>query len=52
MKHVLRLATFVTVALCFAVFLATLKPTVLSAVEAPGKPAHCRMVGFWCGDTP
>lgn len=52
MKHVLSLATFVTVALCFAVFLATMKPTVLSAVAAPNKPAHCRIIGFWCADMP
>jgi len=40
MKHALSLATFVMVALCFAVFLATMKPTPLSAVAAPSKPAH------------
>ena len=52
MKHVLSLATFVMVAQCFAAFLATMKPTVLSAIEAPSKPAHCTMVGLWCVGMP
>jgi hypothetical protein len=52
MKDALSLVTSVIIALCCAVFLTTMKPTVLSAVPAPNKPAHCRMVGFWCGGMP
>jgi hypothetical protein len=43
MKDVLSLVTFVMGALCFAVFLTTVKPDALSAVPAPRKPVHCKM---------
>ena len=52
MKDVLSLATFGIVALFFAVFLATMRPTDLSAVPAPNKSAHCKIVGFMCGGMP
>ena len=41
MKDVLSLVTFAIAALCFAVFVATVKP--LSGVVAPSKPEHCMM---------
>ena len=44
MKDVLTVATFVMGALCFAMFLITVKPGPLSAVPTPGKLAHCKMV--------
>ena len=43
MKHVLSVVTFVMVAMCFAMFLITVKADPLSAVPPPGKPAHCKM---------
>ena len=43
MKHVLSVVTFIMGALCFAMFLITLKPDPLSAVPSPGKPAHCKI---------
>jgi hypothetical protein len=42
-KHILTVVTFVTGALCFAMFLITVKPDPLSAVPQPGKPAHCKI---------
>lgn len=43
MKHVLTVVTFVMGALCFAMFLITVKPDPLTAVPSPGKPAHCKV---------
>ena len=43
MKHVLTVVTFVIGALCFAMFLITVRPDALSTVPSPGKPAHCRL---------
>ena len=43
MKDVLSVVTFIMGALCFAMFLITLKPDALSAVLSPGKPAHCKL---------
>ena len=43
MKHILTVVTFFMGALCFAMFLITVKPDPLSAVPPPGKPAHCEM---------
>jgi hypothetical protein len=43
MKHVLSVVTFVMVAMCFAMFLITVKADPLSAVPPPGKPAHCKL---------
>jgi hypothetical protein len=41
MKDVLSLVTFAIIALCFAVFVATVRP--LSAGPALGNPANCMM---------
>ena len=43
MKNVLSVVTFIMGALCFAMFLITLKPDATSAVPSPGKPAHCKL---------
>jgi hypothetical protein len=43
MKDILAVVTFVIGALCFAMFLITVKPDPLTAVPPPGKPAHCKM---------
>jgi hypothetical protein len=43
MKHVLTVVTFIMGALCFAMYLITVKPNQLSAVPPPVKPAHCKM---------
>jgi len=43
MKHTLTVVTFVVGALCFAIFMITLKPDPLSAVPQPSKPAHCKI---------
>jgi hypothetical protein len=43
MKHILTVVTFIVGALCFAIFLITVKPDPLSAVPQPGKPAHCKV---------
>ena len=40
MKHVLTVVTFIMGALCFAMYLITVKPNQLSAVPPPVKPAH------------
>ena len=40
MKDVLSAAAFAMKAVCFVVFLITLKPGPLSAVTAPDQPAH------------
>ena len=42
-KHTLTVVTFVVGALCFAMFMITVKPDPLSAVPQPGKLAHCKM---------
>jgi hypothetical protein len=42
MKDILSVVTFVMGALCFAMFLITVKPDPLSAVPTRGKPAHCK----------
>ena len=43
MKNVLSVVTFIMGALCFAMFLITLKPDAPSAVPPPGKPGHCKL---------
>jgi hypothetical protein len=43
MKHILTVVTFVVGALCFAMFMITVKSDPLSAVPQPGKPAHCKL---------
>ena len=43
MKDVLSVVTFVVGALCFAMFMITVKPDPLSAVPSPGKPARCKL---------
>jgi hypothetical protein len=43
MKHVLTAVTFIMGALCFAMFLITVKPDPPSAVPPPGNLAHCKM---------
>ena len=43
MKNVLSVVTFIMGALCFAMFLITLKPDATSAVPSPGKPARCKL---------
>ena len=43
MKDVLSVVTCIMGALCFAMFLITVKPDPLIAVPSPGKPAHCKM---------
>jgi len=42
MKYTLTVVTFVMGALCFAMFLITVKPDPLSAVPTRGKSAHCK----------
>ncbi len=41
MKNVLSLTTFAMVALCFVVFITTVKPDAISAVPASSKPEYC-----------
>ena len=43
MKDVLSVVTFAMGALCFAIFLLTMKPDGLISVKAPRKPAQCKM---------
>ena len=43
MKDVLSVVTFIMGALCFVMFLITLKPDAPSAVPSLGKPAHCKL---------
>ena len=43
MKDILTVVTFVMGALCFAMFLITVKPDPLSAVPTLVKPAHCKI---------
>jgi hypothetical protein len=43
MKDILAVVTFVIGALCFAMFLITVKPDPLSAVTSPGKPEYCEI---------
>jgi hypothetical protein len=43
MKDILSVVTFVMGALCFVVFLTTLKPDALSAVRPASRPAHCKV---------
>ena len=49
MKDVLSVVTFVMRALCFVVFLITVKPDALSA---PSKPRALQNSGFWCAGMP
>ena len=50
MKDVLSVVTFVMVALCFVVFLTTVKPD--APITAPSEPARCKMTTFWCAAMP
>src|SRR5258708_4337479 len=43
MKDVLSLTTFAIGALCFVVFVTTVKPDAISAVPASSKPEYCKM---------
>jgi hypothetical protein len=43
MKDVLSLATLAIGALCFVVFVTTVKPDAISAVPASSKPEYCKM---------
>ena len=43
MKDVLSVVTFVMGALCFVIFIYSVKPDPLSVVPPPSKPAHCRI---------
>ena len=43
MKDVLSLATFAIGALCFVVFVTTVKPDAISAGPASSKPEYCKM---------
>jgi hypothetical protein len=43
MKDVLSLATFAIGALCFVVFVTTVKPDAISAVPASSKTEYCKM---------
>ena len=43
MKYTLTVVTFVMGALCFAIFMITVKPDPISAVPQLGKPAHCKI---------
>ena len=52
MKDVLSVVTFVMRALCFVLFLITVKPDALSAVRAPSKPRALQNSGFWCAGMP
>ena len=48
MKDVLSLTTLAIGALCFVVFVTTVKPDAISAVPASSKPEYCKNAGFWC----
>jgi len=41
MKDALSVVTFILGALCFAMFMITVKPNALSAFRPPSKPAYC-----------
>jgi hypothetical protein len=43
MKDVLSVVTFIMLALCFAMFLITVKPDPLSALPPPSKPTRCKI---------
>jgi hypothetical protein len=45
MKEFLSLFLFGIGALCFVVFFATLKPTVVTAAVGPREPGHCSTKG-------
>ena len=49
MKEVLSLVTFALAALCFVVFVTTVKPEAMSAVPSPSKPEVCQTLGSWTG---
>jgi hypothetical protein len=52
MKEVLSLVTFALAALCFVVFVTTVKPDAISAVPPPSKPEVCQTHRSWtrgCG---
>ena len=52
MKEVLSLVTFVLTALCFVVFVTTVKADAMNAVPSPSKPEVCQKLGSWtrgCG---
>jgi hypothetical protein len=42
-KDILTVVAFVMVPMCFAMFLITVKPDLLSAVPTRVEPAHCKM---------
>jgi hypothetical protein len=44
MKDVLSLATLAIGALCFVVFVTTVKPDAVSAVPASSKPEYCKLL--------
>jgi hypothetical protein len=48
MKEVLSLTTFAIGALCFVVFVTTVKPQAISAVPASSKPEYCKMQALVC----
>ena len=52
MKDVLTVVTFVIWVPCLAVFLMAVTPDELSAVPAPSRPTHCKVVGFLCAGAP
>ena len=52
MKDILSLVTFALAALCFVVFVTTVKPDAMSAVPPPSKSAVCQTHASWtrgCG---
>jgi invasion protein IalB len=52
MKDVLTLMTFALGAVCFVMFVSTVKPDAMSAVPPPAKPEVCKTHGSWtpaCG---
>jgi len=44
MRDVLSLTTLAIVALCFVVFVTTVKPDAISAVPASSKPEYCKLL--------
>ena len=48
MKDVLSLTTFAIGALCFVVFVTTVKPDAISGVPASSKPEYCKMQALVC----
>jgi hypothetical protein len=47
MKDVLSLVTFVLAALCFVVFVTTVKPDAMSAFAPPTKSEACQTLASW-----